>query len=68
VRVGAPVGALRARVKPLATGILVGPRLSGGRRFVYGVSNGRVRYAAIVSRSETGNPALLRSDLRAAGL
>src|SRR5438128_1011707 len=68
VKVGATVGALRGHATTLAAGIWAGPRMSGGKRFVYGASGGHVRYAAIVSGSELSDPAVLRSDLGAAGL
>lgn len=64
IRVGASGVALRGRAKQVAPGIWI----SGDRRFVYGTRGGRVSFAAVASGSELGDPSLLRSDLRAAGL
>ena len=41
-------------------------RVSKGRRFVYGVRGGRVRYVAVASRSATRSRAALRRYLRIA--
>ena len=57
----------RRMVRRIGKGLLV-RRTRGGKRFVYGVRGGKVRYVAVVSRSVARRPATLRSYLRLAGL
>jgi hypothetical protein len=55
------------RARAIGGGLFV--RRAGARaRYVYGVSDGRVRFAAVVTRAASKNGALLRSYLRLTGL
>ncbi len=57
----------RRMVRRLGKGLLI-RRTRGGRRFVYGVRGGRVRYVAVVTRPLAKRSAKLREHLRLAGL
>ena len=58
---------LRRSARKLGKGILV-RRARGGKRFVYGVRRGKVRYVAVASRSAAKSKRRLRANLRLAGL
>jgi hypothetical protein len=67
VRPGSRATVARRGAKSLGHGWWLGPRMPGGRRYAYGVRGGRVRWVAVLTRSEA-HTARLRGDLRAAGL
>jgi hypothetical protein len=64
---GSSARRLSRRAHRLTTGVWVGAELRGGARYVYGVQGGRIRFVAVSTASELRKPALLRSDLNAAG-
>lgn len=65
---GSSARRLRGHATPFASGVWVGQRLRRGARLIYGVSHGRVRFVGVAARSEFISRAVLRSDLRAAGV
>jgi hypothetical protein len=67
VRPGARVGTLRQAARSAGRGLWVGRRrLKGGRRYVYGVRRGRVRFVGVVSRGDAHRLRRLRADVRSA--
>jgi hypothetical protein len=64
---GSRVARVRRRARSLGHGLWLGARLRGGRRYVYGVRRGRVRFVAVATRAEA-KTSRLRADVRAAGL
>jgi hypothetical protein len=60
--------AAQRRKRRFAPGVFLGRRLRGGRRYVYGVRGGRVRFVAIATATELRSAKRLRADLRAAHL
>jgi hypothetical protein len=64
---GSPAAALAGRARPFAPGILV-QDAGGGRRFLFGVAAGRVRWTAVATAAATRTPGVLRGYLRLAGL
>ena len=67
VHPGSPAAVAHRGAKSLGNGWWLGPRLAGGRRYVYGVRQHRVRWVATVARSEVRS-VRLRRDVHAAGL
>jgi hypothetical protein len=65
---GTRAAVVRRHARSLGHGVWLRHRLRGGRRYVFGVRRGRVRFVAVVSRSDAARRARLRADLRAAGL
>jgi hypothetical protein len=67
IRTGMKAKRVKSRSKAFGRGVRV-QRLSGGRRFVYGVRGGRVRFVAVAARSAARSRGALRRYLRLAGL
>jgi hypothetical protein len=62
-------GAKASRLRPTARGSRLRVRpAGGGKRFVYGVRRGRVRFVAVASRQVASSSKRLRAHLRLAGL
>jgi len=57
----------RGKVRSIGRGLYV-RRVSGGRRFVYKVRRGKVRFVALASRGVSKNRRTIRNYLRMAGL
>ncbi len=64
---GSRATALAGRARPFAPGILV-QDAGAGRRYLFGVTGGRVRWTAVATGAATRSPAALRAYLRLAGL
>ena len=58
---------LRGKVRSIGRGLHV-RRVAGGRRFVYKVRRGKVRFVALASRGVSKNRRTIRNYLRMAGL
>ncbi len=67
---GAQLSRLRThgRATRVGAGLWEGRRLAGGSRFVYGVRGNRVAFVAVAGAGQLRKLALLRSDLRSAGM
>jgi hypothetical protein len=68
IRPGDRARSLRRHGRRIAGGLWAGRRLGAGRRAVYGVRGGRVRFVGVATAAEVRSARRLRADVHAAGL
>ena len=64
---GASARKLRGRARSIGRGLYV-RKAKGGKRFVYKVRNGRVRYVAVAGKTAAKSRKTLRAYLRLSGV
>jgi len=67
IRTGMRAKRLKGHTKAFGRGVRI-TRLKGGKRFVFGVRGGRIRYVAVATRAAAKTRKGLRGHLQVAGL